>query len=142
MTNVVATCLNSNLKETFLNAGADYVIARNEVASKLVASYLFEPHVATYTEDLITTSVAEEDSDIQQYLVLEQCEILGYDYMDAFLKLKQEHNAILIGLVKEGRVIKNPSLKTTLGVGDYLILISNKISKKRLENFLGVKEGE
>ncbi|RUT78064.1 hypothetical protein DLK05_10495 [Ancylomarina longa] len=140
--NVVVTCSNPSLKETFINAGIDHVIAKNEVASKLVASYLFEPHVAAYTEDLIATSVADEDSDIQQFLIKEDCEFADYEYLDAFMKLKKDFNAILIGLVQDGKVLKNPDKKITIQSGDYLILITGGQSRKILENFFGVHQGE
>lgn len=140
--NVIVRCTNPSLKETFLNAGIDHVIAQNEVASKLVASYLFEPHVATYTEDLIATSVADEDSDIQQYLITKECDFDESDYMNAFMKLKLDYNSILIGLVKDGKIIKNPIKGTTIKTGNYLILISTGDSKNKLEKFFGVKEGE
>lgn len=140
--NVVVRCTNPNLKETFHNAGIDHVIAQNEVASRLVASYLFEPHVATYTEDLIATSVSEDDADIQQYLITENCQFAGADYMDAFLKLKVDFNAILIGLVQDQKVIKNPLKGTNIETNNYLILISSGECKKGLEEFFGVREGE
>ncbi|MBL4559715.1 MAG: hypothetical protein COC06_02720 [Bacteroidales bacterium] len=140
--NVVVTCFNPSLKETFVNAGIRHVIAQSEVASKLVASYLFEPHVAMYTEDLIATSVANEDSDIQQYIIKEECDFSGVEYMTSFMKLKLDYNAILIGMVKNGKVIKNPAKGTMIEVGDYLILISSGETKKNLEDFFGVKEGE
>ncbi|WP_372751638.1 TrkA family potassium uptake protein [Labilibaculum sp.] len=140
--NIVVTCMNPSLKETFLNAGTDHVVAQNEVASKLVASYLFEPHVAAYTEDLITTSVADGDSDIKQYRITKECEFSGEEYMTAFMKLKFDFNAILIGMVKDGKVLKNPDKETVLEPKDYLILIANEQSKMKLENFFGVKEGE
>lgn len=140
--NVVVTCLNPSLKETFVNAGIIHVIAQSEVASKLVASYLFEPHVAMYTEDLIATSVANEDSDIQQYVITEECDFSGVEYMTAFMKLKLDYNTILIGMVKGGKIIKNPAKGTMIETGDYLILISSGETKKNLEDFFGVKEGE
>jgi voltage-gated potassium channel len=140
--NVVVTCSNPSLKETFVNAGIVHVIAQSEVASKLVASYLFEPYVASYTEDLISTSVADEDSDIQQYVITEECDFSGEEYMDAFTKLKQDHNAILIGMVKNGKLLKNPPKGSMIETGDYLILISSGEAKKDLEEFFGVKEGE
>lgn len=140
--NVVVTCSNPSLKETFISAGIDHVIAKNEVASKLVASYLFEPHVATYTEDLIATSVADEDSDIQQYLIKPECEFAGAEYMTAFMKLKLDYNGILIGMVQEGHIIKNPAKGSMIKADDYLILISSGKSKANLEKFFGVKEGE
>ena len=140
--NVVVTCINPSLRDTFVNAGIVHVIAQSEVASKLVASYLFEPYVATYTEDLISTSVADEDSDIQQYIITEDCDFSGEEYMDAFMKLKLEHNAILIGMVKDGRLMKNPPKGSMIETGDYLILISSGATKSNLENFFGTKEGE
>jgi voltage-gated potassium channel len=140
--NVVVRCENPSLKDTFFNAGIDHVIAQTELASNLVASYLFEPHVASYTEDLIATSISDDDSDIQQYLIKEECEFAGADYMDAFLKLKVDFNAILIGLVQNGKIIKNPVKGTNVQTNNYLILISSGDSKKALENFFGVKEGE
>ncbi|MGQ1911546.1 potassium channel family protein [Marinifilum sp. RC60d5] len=140
--NVVVTCVNPSLRETFVNAGIVHVIAQSEVASKLVASYLFEPYVASYTEDLISTSVDDDDSDIQQYIITEGCDFSGEEYMDAFMKLKLDHNAILIGMVKAGKLMKNPSKGTMIEKGDYLIVISSGETKKDLENFFGVNEGE
>jgi len=140
--NVVVTCSNPSLKNTFINAGIDHVIAKNEVASKLVASYLFEPHVAAYTEDLIATSVADEDSDIQQFLIKENCEFAESEYMNAFTKLKMDFNAILIGLVQDGNVIKNPAKEITIHAGNYLILITSGHGRKSLESFFGAKQGE
>ncbi|PKQ62740.1 hypothetical protein BZG02_11055 [Labilibaculum filiforme] len=140
--NVVVTCLNPSLKDTFVNAGIVHVIAESEVASKLVASYLFEPYVAMYTEDLIATSFADEDTDIQQYVIEEDCDFSGEEYITAFMKLKMDYNAILIGMVKAGQLIKNPTKGTRIETGDYLILISSGEAKISLEKFFGVKEGE
>lgn len=140
--NFVVRCTNPSLKETFLNAGINHVIAQNEVASRLVASYLFEPHVATYTEDLIATSVKNDDSDILQYRINENCELVNTDYFDAFVRLKEEFNSVLIGIVKKDQILKNPKKGTTIDVDNYLIIIGSGDSKEQLENLFDRKEGE
>ena len=63
--NIIVNCSNPDLKETLISTGITHVVSRSEVASRMVASYLFEPHVAEFTEDLISTSINNEDQDIQ-----------------------------------------------------------------------------
>ncbi|MBL3658459.1 potassium channel family protein [Fulvivirga sediminis] len=140
--NIVVTCINPELKDTFVNAGIRYVISQSEVASRLVASYIFEPFVASYTEDLITTSISGFDSDIQQYRILKDNKLAGAEYMDAFHELKEKFNAVAIGMVSHGKIIKNPSKGQMISAGDYLILISDGNTKPKLETIFGVKEGE
>ncbi|MTI20538.1 hypothetical protein E1176_05855 [Fulvivirga sp. RKSG066] len=139
--NIVVTCRNPELVGTFKNAGIHYVIAQSVVASRLVASYIFEPQVAAYTEDLITTSVSDTDSDIQQYRITESNPFLNSKYIDAFYKLKEKFNAVAIGLVSNNEVLKNPDSDHILKLGEYFILISDGTSKKQLEKSFGVKEG-
>jgi voltage-gated potassium channel len=139
---VVVTCKNPNLKETFKNAGIQYVISQSEVASRLVASYIFEPQVAVYTEDLISSSALDNDFDIQQYKVVEANRFIGQSFIDVFLQLKQDYNAVLIGLVVDNKLIKNPPNDHVIKAGEYFILISDGNCKKILEKEFHVKEGE
>ncbi|MBX7126634.1 MAG: potassium channel family protein, partial [Cyclobacteriaceae bacterium] len=44
--NYVVTLDNGNLKSTFQHAGVKYAISKNEISSKLLASYIYEPDVA------------------------------------------------------------------------------------------------
>lgn len=139
--NIVVTCKNPTLVETFKSAGITNVIAHSVVASKLVASYIFEPQVATFTEDLMTTSVSDTDYDILQYKIVESNPFLNYTYIKAFMELKEKYNAVAIGLVIDDKLIKNPSSDYVLKVGDYFILISDGIHKKKLENDFEIREG-
>jgi len=139
--NIVVTCKNPELLDTFHNAGIHHVIAESVVASRLVASYIFEPQVAAYTEDLITTSVLDSDFDIQQYRVVDSNPFINKRYFDAFIKLKEDYNAVSIGLVIDDKVHKNPDSDYKIKTGDYFILISDGIGKKSLENAFRVKEG-
>ncbi|MBS2097053.1 potassium channel family protein [Carboxylicivirga linearis] len=139
--NIIVNCSNPDLKETLINTGIKHVVSRSEVASRLVASYLFEPHVAEYTEDLISTSIDMEDQDIQQFKVNEQNPYLGMKYFDAFVQMKKDINVILIGLVIDNKVVKNPSDDQIIDKNQYLIIISIGQSKQQLEKIFGVKEG-
>ncbi|WP_075591109.1 potassium channel family protein [Labilibacter marinus] len=138
---IVINCTNPELKQTLENTGVQHVVARHEVASRMVASYLFEPHVAEYTADLISTGVDEHDQDIQQFVVLENNPFKGMNYFDAFVKMKKELNIILIGLVIDGVLVKDPSDDQAILEGNYLIVISRGNDKQKLESTFGVKEG-
>ena len=144
--NFVVSLDNADLKETFYAIdGVRYAISKNEIASKLVASYIFEPDVAHITEDLMSTSVNEQDYDVQEYLVLETNPFLGKEYLDVFINLKKEYNCILLGLSKfvDGKyiIMKDVPDNTKIALNDYILLISNGGVKQRLEDSFGVREG-
>lgn len=137
---------NMELKETFLNAGASYVIPEREISSKLVASFLFEPEVATYTEDLITT--ADDNAatfDMQQYFVKEENPFCGKSFMEALVGLKKEYNSILVGLGQltgsDYNLVKNPPESALIQPGDYLIVIANGVGQKLMEKEFKVRQG-
>lgn len=142
----VVSVNNPDLKQTFLNAGVTHTISRNEIAAKLVASYVFEPEVATFTEDVMSTAINEFDYDIQQYYVTKDNIYLDKLYKDAFMDLKSEYNVVLIGISKfrDGvrQLIYNPSKKIIIEEKDYLLVIANGMSKKKIEKAFGVQEGK
>ena len=139
--NIVINCTNPELKETLENTGVKHVVARHDVASRMVASFLFEPHVAEYTTDLISTSIDEYDQDIQQFKVIENNPYCCKTYFESFVEMKKELNVILIGLVVDGKLIKDPADDQSINVGDYIILISRGDDKVELEKVFGIKEG-
>ena len=132
---------NSDLRNAFLGAGVNRVVAKNDIASKVLASYIFEPDVAAYSEDIISYAKDGEDYDIKQYRVTEQNPYLNREYQYAFFDLKRKFNCILIGLSKrhesgEHILIKNPAGNVKVQEGDYMILIlSGKSSEKITETF-------
>ncbi|TLX76112.1 potassium channel protein [Labilibacter sediminis] len=139
--NIVINCSNPELKETLENTGVNHVVARHEVASRMVASYLFEPHVAEYTSDLISTSVIDDDQDIQQFKVIADNPFLGKSYFDSFIQMKKELNVILIGLVVNDLLIKDPEDNHIIDEDNYVIVISRGNDKDKLEQYFGVQEG-
>lgn len=138
--------LNSmELKETFTSIGVEFIVSKNEIASKLVASYIFEPDVASFTEDLMETTTTEENFDILQYRVTTANPYLNKDYMEVFLQLKEKYNSVLLGISKskDGKevLIKNPKSEQ-IEKDDYLIVMANNSSKILLKEAFQVKEGK
>ena len=50
----VVTLDNGDLKNTFISAGVTNTISKHEISSKLLASYMFEPDVAAYSESILS----------------------------------------------------------------------------------------
>ncbi|OQX77656.1 MAG: hypothetical protein B6D64_07995 [Bacteroidetes bacterium 4484_276] len=143
--NVVVYLSNTELKETFYSAGATYIIPEKDISSKLIASFVFEPDVAKYTEDLITTSASKDAYDMFEFKVNEGNPLCGKNCMDAFISLKKDNNSILLGISKKREggytLVKNPGENETVEKGDYLIIVSDGNTKKQIEKQFEVKEG-
>ena len=134
-----------DLKSTFQTAGVTYVLSRNEIASKLIASYMFEPDVADYETDLLTSATDAGEYDIQQFRVVERNPYCGRTYGEAFAELKDLHNVILIGISKaegSGRVlIKLPSDDVAVEAGDYLLMVLGGSSEAAISEMFDVRQG-
>lgn len=143
--NIVVALQNNELKETFQSVGVTYIIPRNEITSKMVASYIFEPFVAEFTEDLIETSVNDTDFDMNQFKVTQKNPYLNSNYLDTFIELKKKYNCILVGITKEqaGKsvLIKNPGNEITIEINDYLLIIASGSITQKLETLFDVHEG-
>jgi len=139
------TLENSNLKQTFINAGVTHAISRNEIASRLIASYMFEPDVALYSEEILAYPTNEEEYDMKQFKVLENNPYNGQEYDKAFFELKKNQNVILMGLVRieDGKRIayKNPSDNFKIKTDDYLIMLMNQKTQKVIKKVFDLEEG-
>ena len=136
---------NADLKQTFVAAGVTYALSKNEIASKLLASYIFEPDVATFNEEIIAVAETDELYDIKQYQVLKSNPYVGLQYNKVFYEIKRACNAVLVGMVKceeNNRVLlKNPEEDVTIEEKDYLLLLVNGLGEKNLTKLFHTKEG-
>lgn len=142
---IVVSLENSKLKETFRAAGVTHLIARNEIASKMVASYIFEPDVADLNSDLLSSAKHQFDFDIQEYEVIASNPYLGKTGKEAFHELKNVHDVVLMGISKtvdgERQLSVNPDDSVSIEVGDYLMVMLNGESKKKVREDFGVTQG-
>ncbi len=143
--NLVVTLDNGNLKHTFQNAGVTYAISKNDISSKLLASYIYEPDVAVFSEELIAYAHEDHEYDMKQFMVKEDNPFAGMPYDKAFLDLKMDCNVILIGLVKtvDGKrnLLKNPEGNVKIGVGDYLVVMMDRKGQEKMKQIFHIEEG-
>ena len=113
--NFIVTLDNSDLKHTFITAGVTHAISKNELASKLLASYIFEPDVAAYSEDILSFANSDDDYDIKEFMMTEENPYVNKSYEEAFLDLKKQFNCILIGISKRGENGSSNLMKKPFG---------------------------
>ncbi len=142
---ILVTLDNPDLKDTFQSAGVTYALSKNEIASKLIASYIFEPDVATLSNDLMSSTETAGQYDIQQYEVLPQNPFAGRTFGEAFNTIRYEFKSMLLAVVKiEGdkrTIIKLPPDDLKIEVGNFLIVITDGEGEKVLEEQFHTKEG-
>ena len=136
---------NADLKKTFVSAGVTYALSKNEIASKLLASYMFEPDVAVFNEEIIAVAESDELYDIKQYQVLKSNPYVGMMYEKVFYDIKRACNAVMVGIVKvEGatrKLYKNPEGDILVEENDYLLLLVNGLGEKKLTKLFRTTEG-
>ena len=136
---------NPSLKSTFQSLGVTFTLSKNEVASKLIASYVFEPEVAKITESLMSSAVSDDEMGLMQFKVVASNPFINQKGLDLFLKLKQEYNVILVGISKMNNrsynLIKNPTNDHQLDVGDYAVIMGNPKGREEITLVFGVAEG-
>lgn len=140
---IVVSLQKPRLKETFHAAGVTYAVARSEIASKLVASYIFEPDVAAMNLDLLSTSRTDYDHDIQEFQVRDNNPYVGKNCLDVFMDLKKKYNSILLGIYKnkESKIITNPADDQLISSGDYLVILASGYDKRKIQGDFSVSEG-
>ena len=144
--NYIVTLDNADLKHTFMTAGVTYALSKNEIASKLLASYIFEPDVALFNEEIIAYASDDEKYDIKEFKIIKSNPYIGVFYEKVFYDLKRQCNAVLVGIAKQDengkRVLhKNPDTDIKLALNDYLILLMNRTSEKKMNRLFGITEG-
>lgn len=144
--NYVVTLDNGNLKGTFQNAGVTYTICKNEISAKLMASYIFEPDVALFSEEILAYAHNDHEYDIKQMKILAGNPFVGSYYDKAFFDLKKSCNVILIGLVKMNgavkKFMKNPDGSVKIEAGDYLVMMMDGKGKDALKKQFRIQETE
>ena len=143
--NYVVTLDNGNLKNTFQSAGVTYAISKNEISSKLLASYIYEPDVALFSEEIIAFAHEEDDYDMKQFKITDHNPLVGMFYEKVFFDLKKQCNVVLIGLVKhengKRKMYKNPENSMKVEKDDYLMMLMDRNGQERLKKVFHIEEG-
>jgi voltage-gated potassium channel len=143
--NYVVTLDNGNLKSTFHNAGVTYAISKNEISSKLLASYIYEPDVARFSEEIIAYAHEADEYDMKQFLITADNPLKDTFYEKAFFDLKKQCNVVLIGIVKvvngQHKFHKNPEGSVKIESGDYLMMLMDSKGQDKLKRLFQIEEG-
>lgn len=143
--NYVISLNNPSLKSTFQSLGVTFTLSKNEVAAKLVASYVFEPQVAAITEGFMSSATNDEDLGMMQYKVIPENDYLNFKCLDLFIELKKQFNMILVGISKfDGTkhvLHRNPGNEVSVAVNDYLVVLGTKMSKEKVFAKFKIEEG-
>lgn len=131
------TAHNRELRETFHNAGVAKVVSSDASAAHLTASVIFEPDVAMFAQDLITTAQSASEYDLQQYVIQSDSRAVQYSYGELFRTLYSTYNVVPIGVSKPGpdgwSLHELPEDALSLEAGDILILIATGDDVEPLE---------
>lgn len=141
--NYVVTLDNGNLKNTFQNAGVTYTICKNEISAKLMASYIFEPDVALFSEEILAYAHNDHEYDIKQVKINSGNVFIDTFYEKAFFDLKKNCNVILIGIVKMNGVkkfLKNPESSVKIELGDQLVIMMDGKGREALKKLYRITE--
>jgi len=143
--NYVVTLDNGNLKNTFHAAGVTYAISKNEISSKLLASYIYEPDVALFSEEIIAFAHSTEEYDLKQFRVTGDNPFVSVPYEKVFFDVKKQCNVVLIGIVKvkdgQHHLLKNPDGDVRVDEGDYLLMLMNGKGQDKLNRVFKITEG-
>jgi voltage-gated potassium channel len=136
---------NPSLKSTFQSLGVTFTLSKNEVASKLIASYVFEPEVAKITEGIMSSAVNEDDMGLMQFKILPTNPYVNEKALDLFVRLKQEYNVVLVGISKKQNdsyfLIKNPTNDHKLEANDYAVIMGSPSGRIKITEVFQVSEG-
>ncbi len=137
---------NSKLKETFENAGVTYLISKDEIASKLIASYIFEQDVANFSIDILSDSKDNDDYDIQQFKVTPQLSLIGHPIGELTDLIKNKNIKSLIVAIAKNKdntreIIKLPEPDVLMDEGDFVIFINNFQSSQDISKLFGISQG-
>jgi voltage-gated potassium channel len=110
-----------------------------------LASYIYEPDVALFSEELIAFAHEDHEYDIKQFRVNEKNPFIGVPYEKAFFDLKKQCNVVLVGLVKteDGKrtLHKNPSGDIKIENGNYLMALMDRKGQNKLNLLFKTEEG-
>ena len=121
---IIAVINDPDNEDMAKSAGADHVVLA-EVLASLAASYIFEPAAAQVLVDMASTAKGEVDlreAPAGKYA--------GLRFIDALRRAKEEEDAIIIAVVRRGRLVANPSPDLVISEGDRIVMLVKRAREK------------
>ena len=130
---VVTRASEEQAEEKLRRAGAETVFAPYTMAGRRLAHSLLRPHVVEFLE-FATTAVGPK-------IMMEQLRVgLGTKFVPKTLSTILSHNSLNVIVLairhSDGRMIFNPPADSQISTGDFLIVLGERPSLKKLEQEL------
>ncbi|SMO70126.1 voltage-gated potassium channel [Balnearium lithotrophicum] len=129
---IIARCLNPEFIQKCKFVGIDYPISLDYISAKFYLYKLIKPYSVDIFLDLFSKSFIEKKHDIDEIEINKNLE--GKAIIE--LGLKNFSELIIVALVREGKVIINPSRQMLLRKGDVLIVYGSKEELRRFKSSL------
>ena len=131
--NVVTRASEEEAEEKLRRAGADTVFAPYTMAGQRLAQALVRPHVVKFLD--FATSHVGPSIVMEQICVAPRTELTSKTLLD--VESRRDLGVIVLALRKpDGRMLFNPPPDTTIGAGDYLIVLGEQQNLERLERLV------
>jgi voltage-gated potassium channel len=130
----VAAVNDPALVEHFHRAGVDEVLVTSRLASRLLARAALYPGLTGLVTDIVSGGKGSE-----LYRVTPPAEYDALPVDDVSRRLRAEHRATLVGVVRHGEMVVNPTAELRLGAEDEIVVIAEGLG--RLTPSSGSDEG-
>ena len=120
----VAEVNNPRMVEHFMQAHADEVLVTPRLASHLLARAALYPGLSDLVTDMVSGGEGSE-----LYRVFLPDDFVGLPVDDAGRKLRDEHRATLLAVVRAGKSMMNPEPDFVLADGDQALVVATKLGK-------------
>jgi voltage-gated potassium channel len=130
---VAARAAEEGAEDKMRRAGADAVFAPYAITGHRLAQSLLRPHVVQFLD--FTTKDIGEDIAIEQVRVAETSAMVGKSIRD--MQIGRTLGVIVMAVRRrDGQMVFNPSADTTVGPGDFLIVMGRQENLRTLESAL------
>jgi voltage-gated potassium channel len=115
---IVSEVLLSRQLENAKRAGANTVVRSNEFMSTLLFHEIYRTNTIQHFDIMVEQLVSQQ---FNEYVIPKQ--FIGSTFLECSYKLGQK-NEILLGIIREGKVMINPPFQTKLEGNDHLIALA------------------
>ena len=120
----VAEVNNPRMVEHFMQAHADEVLVTPRLASHLLARAALYPGLSDLVTDMVSGGEGSE-----LYRVFLPDDYFGISVDDAGRRLRDDHHATLLAVVRDGKNVMNPEAEFVLAEGDQALVVATRLGK-------------
>lgn len=122
-TRCICEVLSSEDREYLENAGADEIIVRSELSGSILSRTVYNPGIGGFLQELVRF---EGTSTVLMMCALS--EQAGKTFGELHQELYKDHNEILLGISRDGKVLTNPDQNEKIQTGDKLFTLSPELA--------------